>query len=206
MKSKSFMEWRSNSFSLPSLQCCRDPLRSIPPFQTGICLKPLLPWLRYPLRHCWLSAENSKERQKHVNQQCQWVQKVLSGEGLTGLMSLRKPLGTSEGSSGFLCLNLEKNSDTLSVSALPTLSKGRTGRQAGGFICDLQSFIKAHFTHQRLADPVDEGLWFFCNLRTAAVHLQFHNLPLSILTNNSKKWAEKQKEKNSSSVVIFLES
>lgn len=47
--------------------------------------------------------------------------------------------------------------------------------------CDLQPFIKAHFTLQWLADPVDEGLWFLCGLRTAAVHLQFHHFTLSVL-------------------------
>lgn len=52
--------------------------------------------------------------------------------------------------------------------------------------CDSQSFIKAHFTHQWLADPVDEGLWFLCCLRTAAAHLQFHNFTLSILRQESK--------------------
>lgn len=50
-------------------------------------------------------------------------------------------------------------------------------------VCDLQSFIKAHFTHERLADPVDEGLWFLCSLRTAAAYLQFHHFTLSVLRN-----------------------
>lgn len=49
--------------------------------------------------------------------------------------------------------------------------------------CDLQSFVKAHFAHQWLADPVDEGLWFLRSLRTATVHLQLHHFALSILRN-----------------------
>lgn len=54
--------------------------------------------------------------------------------------------------------------------------------------CDLQSFIKAHFTLKWLADPVDEGIWFLCGLSTAAVYLQFHHFTLIILGNNDATW------------------
>ena len=46
---------------------------------------------------------------------------------------------------------------------------------------DLQSFIKTHFAHQRLTDPVDEGLGLLCSFRTAAGHLQFHHFTLRVL-------------------------
>lgn len=47
--------------------------------------------------------------------------------------------------------------------------------------CNLQPFIKTHFTHHWLANPVDEGLWFLCGVGAAAAHLQLHHLTLSIL-------------------------
>ena len=50
-------------------------------------------------------------------------------------------------------------------------------------VCDLQSFVETHFTHQRLADPVDEGLRFLSSVRTAAAHLQFNHFTLSVLRN-----------------------
>lgn len=71
-----------------------------------------------------------------------------------------------------------KSDDTF--SALFHIKK-KSRMQLWHFSCYLQSFIKAHFTHQRLADPVDEGLWFLCSLRAAASRLQFHHFSLSVL-------------------------
>lgn len=56
----------------------------------------------------------------------------------------------------------------------------------------LQSIIKAHFTNERLADPVDEGLWFLSSLRAAAAYLQFHHITLGVLRNRME-----EKTKNS---------
>lgn len=165
--------------SLPSLQCCRGPQKSSQPFQIGICPKPLLPWLKYRPEHCWLYSENSKQKKVLKNHNVHESKQVVRSLVLTGLMSLRKPLGTSEGSSGFLCMNLWKWWPIFSES--PFHIQERSRMPLWHFICDLQCFIKAHFTHQRLADPVDEGLWFLCSLRATAAHLQFHHFSLSVL-------------------------
>lgn len=96
-------------------------------------------------------------------------------------MSLRKPLGTSDVSSGFLCRNLRRKVFINWVFYMECY----LGMTASDF-CNLQSFIKAHFAHEWLADPVDEGLWFLCGLRAAAGHLQFHHFTLSILRNKAE--------------------
>lgn len=67
------------------------------------------------------------------------------------------------------------------------------------FMRNLQSFIKAHFTRQWLADPVDEGFGLFCSVRTAAAHQQFHHFSLSILKNNIKQLAKNPTEEENTS-------
>lgn len=159
--------------SLPSLQCCRGPQKSNRPFQTGICPKPLLPWLKYQPGHCWLYSENSKQKKSVKNPQCARVQTGSAFRGAYGVDVAQEAIGHFRRILWVFVYESMKSDDTF--SALSTLRKGR------GCSCDLQSLIKAHFTHQRLADPVDEGLWFLCSLRAAAARLQFHHFSLSVL-------------------------
>lgn len=113
---------------------------------------------------------------------------------LTGLMSLRKPLGTWDVSSGFLWRKLWRGRHfTYMRKDLVTRTKWLKGStQWSGIIFSwsemcvrathLQPLIKAHFTCQGLADPVDEGFGFLSRVWAGARDLKLHHFTTVILS------------------------